>query len=81
MFYTRIRIEKGIPIPPVKTRGKEGRTSPKYPWRDMKVNDSFLFPAHVARGAFAAAALAEKYTGYRFVVRRMEDGYRCWRVA
>jgi hypothetical protein len=80
-FDTKIRIQKGIPIPPVKPRGMDGRTSSKYPWREMEVGDSFLFPAPITRQSYAAARQAERLTNYHFAVRRLDEGYRCWRVA
>jgi hypothetical protein len=81
MFSTKISIQKGVPIPAVKPRGREGSSPAKYPWRKMSVGDSFLFPSPITRQAFAAASLAEKFTGYRFVVRKTDEGYRCWRIA
>lgn len=81
MHYTSIRIEKGIPMPTVTTRGLEGSSKVKYPWRKMEIGDSFLFPTEIQRQSYAAATQASRLTGFRFAVRRTDAGYRCWRVA
>jgi hypothetical protein len=69
-----IVVEKDIPVPeplPPRTR---------YPWLDMGIGDSFLFPEGVKTGAASAFKASERY-GRTFVVRRTKDGYRCWRLA
>jgi hypothetical protein len=73
-----IRIEKGIPCPP---RGQYNIS--KYPWRTMKVGDSFLFPKHLSRQACyqSGAYHNNKNGGGKFAIRITPEGYRCWRVA
>lgn len=80
-----IQIDSGIPIPPRATG--EGRT-PKYPFRQMEVGDSFLVPymdgrprGHTARRMAAATKSAVKRTGWKFTARQLSDGLRVWRVA
>ena len=66
-----MKIEKNIPIPRL-----------KYPFADMKVNDSFAVPADVNRSAIGVAALryARKHS-VKFTIRQMPDKtLRCWRI-
>jgi hypothetical protein len=70
-----IKIEHDIPIPeklPPRTR---------YPWMDMGIGDSFLFPEAVKKSGAASAMKASERYGRTFVVRRTKDGLRCWRLA
>ena len=76
----RIRVQKGIPIPVVKRRGPGGGKEPKYPWREMEIGDSFLFPRAIGRASYAAAIQASRYMGKTFVVRSTDEGFRCWRA-
>jgi hypothetical protein len=74
MDVLEIKIDHDIPIPeklPPKTR---------YPWLDMGIGDSFLFPKSVKSGAASAMKASERY-GRTFVLRRTKDGHRCWRLA
>ena len=87
-----IEIEKGIPAPP--SSGKSGRRS-MYPFRQMEVGDSFVFPRPFERGSenrvqSYASNLASGYAkriggGVRFTTGFSEkDGQRVirvWRVA
>jgi hypothetical protein len=74
----QIQIERNIPIP-----GKAGRNGlSKYPWSEMAVGDSFLFPPGMSGAAASSnAASAQKRTGSKFSVRVTDNGYRCWRTA
>lgn len=68
---TEIKVESGIPV------------RKKYPFEQMKVNDSFAIPANVQRTTVTVAAkrFGDK-NGMKFTVRMMEDrSYRCWRIA
>jgi len=70
-----IVIEHDIPIPerlPPRTR---------YPWTEMGIGDSFLFPEAVRKSAPASAMKASERYGRTFVTRRTKDGTRCWRIA
>ena len=78
-LVTLLVIDGDIQVP----EGGSGRGRPSpYPWRDMKVGDSFftLFPG--VRGAVQYAQ-RKKYGRYT-VRKRKEDGvvgFRVWRVA
>jgi hypothetical protein len=65
-----IKVESSIPLPA------------KFPFGEMKVNDSFAVPAGVKRTAIAVAATRYgKKHGGKFTVRQMPDKtLRCWRI-
>jgi hypothetical protein len=73
VVYEHIKIERNIPPP-------ESKRMTKYPWGEMKVGDSFLFPEGKAAPSESARSASQRYKPKRFVARRTEDGYRCWRV-
>lgn len=66
-----MKIESNIPVPT------------KFPFGQMKVNDSFAVPVKVKRPAIAVAAMRYgKKHGMKFTVRQMPDKtLRCWRIA
>lgn len=80
----KLRVEKGIPIP-------ERVRTPKYPWGELEVGDSFFIPreendskryrAYIAAGSFSC----NNAKGIRLkAVMREEGGIsgtRVWRVA
>lgn len=90
-----IKIETGIPLPPVRNPGSSGRRSRhrKYPWRTMEIGDSFLFPLDGRDPQRAMSLAASNYnsapireTGRRFAARILvkrngERVVRVWRVA
>jgi hypothetical protein len=68
---TQIKIESGVPI------------RNKYPFGEMKVNDSFAVPPTIKRTTINVAAkrFGDKH-GMKFTVRMVDDrSYRCWRIA
>ena len=71
----KIKIEKRIPLPP------KYQERSVYPWRQMRVGDSFLFPRgrklEIAR---RQAQVAGRATKRQFIVRKTPKGIRCWRV-
>lgn len=72
-----IKIEKGIPQPPTKG-GKK-----KYPFGEMAIGDSFLVPTdNNGAGSVRCAAsyYGSRHPGFKFVVRMVDGGCRCWRV-
>lgn len=77
-----IKIETGINIPP---RGQSPK-SRKYPWREMRIGQSFcIHSEQPARAALQARLVNAAYnihqrTTMRFVTRRVVDGVRVWRV-
>lgn len=71
-----IEIDKGIPL--LKARNA------KYPFRAMLVGDSFFVPdssRKTRRLITNNAVAAAKRIGFKFSVRLVEGGVRCWRVA
>ena len=78
-----IQIEKNIPMP-------EGRaTGMRYPYADMEVGDSFyvetngtneLATARRLRGSSHAFVNRKGGEGQKFSVRKMDNGFRVWRV-
>lgn len=75
-----IKIDKGIELPP-------GRTTRKYPWREMEIGDSFYvsddeFPGLYGHERFRTlVSAAGTRMGLRFSVRKVEGGLRVWRTA
>lgn len=71
-----IAIEKGIPMP----ASQAGRHR-LYPWNEMEVGDSFLMPVTRGQTALNQCQKASARYGRKFSVRKVEGGYRVWRVA
>lgn len=75
-----ITIEKNIPMPEARSKGR-------YPYADMQVGDSFYLETKgvdeigVARRLRGSSFLYGKKSGAKFSVRKMDDGFRVWRVA
>jgi hypothetical protein len=73
-----IPIDKGIPLPalrksdPDRDWKKSGRY--KYPWTEMEVGDSFLSPK---RPCLSIQSLMD---GRRYTQRKVNKGYRVWRI-
>ena len=69
------KVEKGIPFPRVRLR---------YPFREMKVGDSFFMPCadeekrRIARRL--SSTTSNPKNGGRFTVRRVEGGVRVWKI-
>lgn len=65
-----MKIDKNIKLPS------------KFPFKDMKVGDSFAVPPNVKRPAVTVAAMRfGRKHGMRFTVRQMPDkSFRCWRI-
>lgn len=70
-----IVLEKGIPIP-------ENRGRPySYPWKEMKVGESFLFDPNLQKKSCYQVGYDANRRGHgRFIVRKTDEGYRCWRI-
>lgn len=79
-FDEDLQVETGVPIP------EPAQTPAVYPFRTMKVGDSFFLP-ELERGkrTIYSAASHAKRKGYgTFTVRRIHEpnaGWRVWRVA
>lgn len=69
-----IQIDKTIPIPP-----RSNRRKAIYPFRDMSVGDSFLWPDGKKFWS-ETLTVARARTGYRFSYRNLPEGIRIWRV-
>ena len=75
-----IVIERGIPLPPC----NRGRPSGQRVWplETMRPGESFAIPGKRVKAVRAAAQNAKRRTGWKFTVRKMQDGsYRAFRVA
>jgi len=79
---TKVKIEKGIPLP----YGNSRSCSSKYPFLNMKVGDSLLFPEGYVVSyyyklayefTFRCRAMGQMWS---FKTKKTPDGYRCWRV-
>jgi hypothetical protein len=70
----RLKIEKGIPAPRV--RGEYYQLI-----EQMEIEDSVLFPPEARKSAYNAVHFANKQHRRRhYISRRVEDGYRVWRI-
>jgi len=71
-----MKIDKGIPLAPFAIK------KTKYPWRDMKVGDSFFVAAKAAsiQALRSAAYQAARYHKTGYAVRSVGGGYRVWRT-
>jgi hypothetical protein len=71
----KLAVETGIPIP-------RSASGPKglYPWRDLKVGDSFFIPncKESVRGSLSQGA---KRFNIKIATRTVEGGVRVWRIA
>ena len=75
---SRIRVDRDIEMPP-RVRSRNGKSV--YPWTELEVGDSFLFPEHIQKkSAYSFAYQAGKKHGVKYEVRTVEDGVRCWRI-
>lgn len=74
------KIECGVPIPP-RITGSAKRGMSKYPFAMMKIGDSF----HMLCKPGAAASNIVRWrkangSPFKFITRRVGDGYRVWRI-
>lgn len=73
---SEFKIEKGIPVP-----SHRGAPS-KYPWEQMEVGDSFFVPAEDTTKNFGSLARTSgKRMGAKFTSRKLDGGWRVWRIA
>ena len=74
------QIETGIPIPQIRRRGKSG----KYPFRELKIGDSFLVPNQdrftIKRLRSACHNFSKRNPDYMFTVKEEVTGCRVWRI-
>jgi len=70
-----LTIERNVPAPDWQRREK-------YPFPNMAVGDSFLLTkAALVKNARSAAWMYSRRHGGRFSCRKVEGGWRIWRVA
>ena len=70
-------IEKNITIPHAAGCGRP----PKYPLKFMIVGDSFAFEReHLSNITQAAYKVRNKFN-FKFVFRKVDGGFRVWRIA
>lgn len=70
------KIEKNIPMPLI-------RGFRMYPYREMKVGNSIFIPDSDVppSGAYPAPHyFAKRNPEYKFTVRKVEGGFRIWRI-
>ena len=77
------KIEKEIPIPKNRNPG----ALEKFPFEKMKVNDSFFVPVsfinenYKNKSSFqSTVCYSGKRHGRKYTVRKVENGYRVWRI-
>ena len=71
---SEFKIDKDVPIPE-----GAGKKSYKYPFSEMEVGDSF-FTDVLREKLYPAASYYGKRNGKKFSIRKMEGGYRVWRI-
>lgn len=70
-------IESGVSIP------ERAAPNRKYPLPDMKVGENVFFTGGFEKAQsvrMAAGAFTKRNPEYRFTVRTVEGGFRCWRI-
>jgi hypothetical protein len=75
-----IVVRKGVPLP---ADGRCHGREQKYPFAEMEVGDSFVFPAGVssARASASAGSFGKRAGGWKFTIRKTQEGVACWRIA
>lgn len=81
-MYQDLKIEKGLPIPAHPKRGS-GITCAL---RKMSVGDSFLVPADDIDIKLQSTITAQcsqfaRNKAFKFTTRRVEGGYRVWKIS
>lgn len=72
------KIETNVPVPPL-----SGGARPKYPFREMKIGDSFFASnedAKVISVRVSAHTFGRRNKEYRFTVVKESGGCRVWRI-
>jgi hypothetical protein len=70
-----LQIDSTVPMPASQHRVK-------YPFNDMTVGDSFLIrEPSMVKNVRSAAWMYSKRHGWRFSCRKVDGGWRVWRVA
>lgn len=69
-----IKIEKGVPF-----KNNNGNL----PFEEMNVGDSFLIPKEMQCTNVRVRAIQfakSKKSKHKFSIKKVENGYRCWRI-
>lgn len=71
------KIEKNVPVPSTLYT-----KTPKWPFREMEIGDSFVVPSNEVKNARSSAYQLHIRTGMKFIIRlnRTNGEYRCWRI-
>jgi hypothetical protein len=69
---TEIKVDKNIPLPT--------NVSSKYPFKEMKVGDSFLITGKTSSQVSYLMNEAKKH-GYKCISRTIDGGCRVWRIS
>jgi cytochrome c5 len=73
-----VKIDHNVPMPDEARRGWRTR---KYPWQDLAVGDSFVFPHNLAQARALAHNISRRLSPRRFRAARTADGViHIWRV-
>ena len=77
-----IEIEKGIKISDVLNNGRGVGAKSKYPFKDMKIGDSFFVECDKPKTKKLSSILgcAGRCKPMKFTVRQVENGIRTWRI-
>lgn len=68
-----IKIDKNVPLPKMQSHAK-------YPFMNMDIGESFFVNKDIVTEVRNAAHMIGKRKGLKFTVRKISEGYRCWRV-
>lgn len=79
MGKLNIKVRKDVPLPdPDEARSEK---LCKYPWNDMEVGDSFVFPEDTLDVTARSLARVQSRRGKKFVARTTKEGMAAWRTA
>ena len=73
-----IKIDKDIPI---KSRRRRRNFTSKYPFESMEIGDSFFISGDYHKTYGCVYMAMRKFKNFKFVIRGVDGGVRCWRIA
>lgn len=73
------QLTNTLPIPPADDHYHCG--NPKYPFKEMRIGESFSVSANEHVRVRVAAHKAAKRSGMKFTTRKFEGAVHCWRIA
>lgn len=73
---SKFKVESNIEMP------SKRADRVKYPFRQMKIGDSFLIEetSDLEKVRSAASYFGNRNEGFSFSIRKTDAGYRCWRT-